>query len=305
MKSARTLSPAKLNLGLEILGKRPDGFHEIRTIMQAISLADEISVTAAPTNSIESSDSSLENDDNLALRAASLWTDRLDLERRSLAISMIKSIPVAAGLGGASSNAATILMLARSFFGASIADGDLDSAAASLGSDVPFFLHSSAALASGRGEILDPLPPLTGASFVLVTPNVEIPRKTVTMYGRLRSGDFSDGSGIASLATRMNSGKSLESGDLRNAFERPLLDFLPDLEGIPSIMRSLCGHRVGLSGAGPTWYAVVDSPDEAIRLAASLRERLLNVRVETAQALNRRPEIEFFDDRNDVRTSRV
>jgi 4-diphosphocytidyl-2-C-methyl-D-erythritol kinase len=273
--------------------------------MQAISLADQISATTAATNIVQSNDSALENDDNLALRAANLWTERLDPSKRSLAISMQKSIPIAAGLGGASSNAATVLMLARSFFDASVADSDLDSAAASLGSDVPFFLHSTAALASGRGEVLDPLPPLASASFVLVTPKVEIARKTVTMYGQLRLDDFSDGSGIASLAARMAAGKPLESGDLINAFERPLLHLLPDLEGIPSIMRSLCGHGVGLSGAGPTWYAVVDSPDEANRLAASLRERLLNVRVEIAQALTDRPEIEILDDRNDVRTSRV
>ncbi|CAN5412747.1 4-(cytidine 5'-diphospho)-2-C-methyl-D-erythritol kinase [soil metagenome] len=294
MKSARTLSPAKINLGLEILGKRDDGFHEIRTIMQAISLTDQISVTAAATNSIESSDSTLENDDNLALRAATLWTERLDASKRSLAISMRKSIPVAAGLGGASSNAATVLTLARALYAAPVVDSDLDSVAASLGSDVPFFLHSTAALASGRGEMLDPLPPLADATFILVTPNVEIARKTVTMYGQLTPSDFSDGSGIASLAARMVAGNPLESGDLRNAFERPLLHFLPELEGIPSIMRSLCGHRVGLSGAGPTWYAAVNSPDEANRLAASLCERLLNVRVETAQALTLRPEIEFF-----------
>jgi 4-diphosphocytidyl-2-C-methyl-D-erythritol kinase len=305
VKSARTLSPAKINLGLEILRKRDDGFHEIRTIMQSISLADEISVTQAPSNSIESSHSALENEDNLALRAANLWTERLDPEHRSLKISMQKSIPIAAGLGGASSNAAAVLTLARSLFSTAVADDDLDSVAASLGSDVPFFLHSTAALASGRGEALDPLPPLSGAYFVLATPNVEIARKTATMYGQLTPGDFSDGSGIASLAARMHSGESLESGDLQNAFERPLLQFLPDLEGIPSIMRSLCGHRVGLSGAGPTWYAVVDSPDEANKLAASLREHLLNVRVETAQALTRRPEIEFIDDRNDQGTSRV
>lgn len=305
MKSVRTLSPAKVNLGLEILGKRPDGFHEIRTIMQAISLADRISITAAAINSIDSSDSSLENDDNLGLQAATLWTERLDPARRGLSISMQKSIPVAAGLGGASSNAATVLTLARSLFDAPVTDDALDSAAASLGSDVPFFLHSTAALASGRGETLNALPPLDGASFILVTPIVEIARKTVTMYGQLRADDFSDGSGIASLAARMNAGKSLEPGDLGNAFQRPLLHFLPELEGIPSIMRSLCGHLVGLSGAGPTWYAVVDSPDKANRLAASLRERLLNVRVETAQALTRRPEIEFFDDRNDEGTSRV
>lgn len=305
MRCVRTLSPAKLNLGLEILGKRGDGYHEIRTIMQAISLTDIVAVAPSITNTIASSDHALENTDNLALKAAGLWTERLDPERRSLGVSIQKSIPVAAGLGGASSNAATVLMLARALYQADISDAELSAVAAALGSDVPFFLNSTAALASGRGELLTPLPPLAGAHFVLATPDVEIEGKTGTMYGRLSPGDFSDGSAVESLAERIKSENRVEFGDLANTFERPLLKFLPELEGIPTIMRSLCGQRVGLSGAGPTWYAVVDGPDEANMLATSLRERLPSVRVETAQALMSRPEIEFLDDRNDDGTPRV
>lgn len=302
---ARTLSPAKINIGLEILGKREDGYHEIRTVMQAISLADQVSVSASASISLTSDDRSLEYDGNLALKAARLWKDRLDPAHRGLSVSLQKSIPVAAGLGGASSNAATVLLLAESLFKAGIAPGAIFDAAASLGSDVPFFLGSTAALASGRGEQLTPLPALAQARFVLVTPNVEIPRKTVTMYGQLRPEDFSDGTATEELAVRMASGNGPEPSHLRNAFERPLLHFLPELERIPTIMRSFAGQRVGLSGAGPTWYAVVDSLDEANRLAASLRERLPSARVETAQALADRPEIELIDSRNDAGASRV
>ena len=305
MKLARALSPAKLNLGLEILGKRNDGYHEIRTVMQAISLADRVSVSSSTITALQSDDRSLEYDGNLALKAAELWQDRLDSEHRSLSISLEKAIPVAAGLGGASSNAATVLRLADALFRTQIAADALHTAAASLGSDVPFFLGSTAALASGRGEELTPLPPLRAAHFVLVTPDVEIPRKTVTMYGQLRPEDFSDGSTMMVLAERMQAARGPESEHLRNAFERPLLHFLPELERIPTLMRSFAGQRVALSGAGPTWYAVVDSLEEANRLAALLRERLPSARVETAQALTDCPEIELIDDRNDDSVSRV
>lgn len=305
MRIARALSPAKLNIGLEILGKRDDGYHEIRTVMQAISLADRVSISLSPTNRLQSDNRSLEYEGNLALKAAGLWRDRLDPEHRSLSIALEKAIPVAAGLGGASSNAATVLLLANALFGARFDPAAMSSAATSLGSDVPFFLGSTAALAFGRGEELTPLPSLRAAHFVLVTPDVDIPRKTVTMYGRLRPEDFSDGSTMTTLAERMQAGLGPEADHLRNAFERPLLGFLPELERIPTLMRSFAGQRVALSGAGPTWYAVVDSLEEANELAASLREHLPSTRVETARALTDRPEIELIDDRNDDGVSRV
>jgi 4-diphosphocytidyl-2-C-methyl-D-erythritol kinase len=305
MTVARTLSPAKLNLGLEILGKRTDGYHEIRTVMQAISLSDEVSVSASDRHVLCTDVPSLEYDGNLASRAARLWSDQLDPEHRQVSVSLRKSIPIAAGLGGASSNAAAVLLLAKALFGSDITAEALAGAAAKIGSDVPFFLGSTAALASGRGEELAPLPSRMGLQFVLVTPEVEIPRKTVAMYGRLRPEDFSDGSTVQGLATRISSGFGPEPEHLRNAFERPLLGFLPELERIPTIMRSFAGQRVALSGAGPTWYAVVDSFEEANQLAASLRERLPSARVETARALTDRPEIEFIDDRNDPGVPRV
>jgi 4-diphosphocytidyl-2-C-methyl-D-erythritol kinase len=302
---ARTLSPGKINLGLEILGKRTDGYHEIRTVMQAISLSDEVGISLNDRHSLHGNVPSLDYDGNLASRAARLWSEQLDPEHRQIGVSLRKSIPIAAGLGGASSNAAAVLLLADTLFGTNVGAETLASAAATLGSDVPFFLGSTAALASGRGEMLTPLPALSGLHFVLATPDVEIPRKTVAMYGRLKPGDFSDGSSVQALAAGMTSGFSPEAEHLRNAFERPLLEFLPELERIPTLMRSFAGQRVALSGAGPTWYAVVDSFEEATRLAAKLRERLPSARVETAQALTDRPEIEFIDDRNDPGASRV
>lgn len=305
MTIARTLSPAKINLGLEILGKRADGYHEIRTVMQAISLADEITLSSGPVISLRSDVRSLEFQGNLALTAARFWQEQLDPEHRPVSVSLRKSIPIAAGLGGASSNAATVLLLANALFGAEVAPEALHNAAASLGSDVPFFLGSITALASGRGEELTPLPSLRDAFFVLVTPGVDIPRKTVTLYGQLRQEDFSDGSRMTSLVERLRTGSGIDSGHLRNAFERPLLHFLPELERIPALMRSFAGQRVGLSGAGPTWYAVVDSLEEANMLAALVRERVPSARVETAQALTDRPEIELIDDRNDDGVSRV
>jgi 4-diphosphocytidyl-2-C-methyl-D-erythritol kinase len=301
---ARTLSPAKLNLGLEILGKRADGFHEIRTVMQAISLCDELTIVPSSRNRIRSSQRGLSHPGNLAVKAADLWRDSLDPQRRAMAITLRKSIPVAAGLGGASSNAATLLRLASQLFGA-VEPARLHDAAAALGSDVPFFLASTTAIARGRGELLESLPPVADLGFVLVTPKIDIPRKTATMYGLLNADDFSDGSATETFATRIRAGKGVEAGDLHNSFARPLLQYAPDLERIPTIMRSFAGQRVGLSGAGPTWYAVVDGLEEARDLAERLRAALPATRVETAQALADLPAIELLDDRNDDGSPRV
>ncbi len=304
MTSARASSPAKINLGLEILGKRDDGFHEIRTVMQAISLCDEIVVAHASRNRLRCDVRGMNHPGNLALQAADLWRDQLDPSHRAMSVLLKKTIPVAAGLGGASSNAATTLRLANHLFGPADS-ARIHTAAASLGSDVPFFLASTTAIARGRGELLESLPSLRDTTFVLVTPRIEIPRKTATMYGLLRAEDFSDGSATEAFAERLRTGNGLESGDLHNTFAGPLLKLAPELERIPTIMRSFAGQRVGLSGAGPTWYAVVDGLEEAGDIAAKLREALPATRVETAQALADLPVIELIANRNDDGPPRV
>jgi 4-diphosphocytidyl-2-C-methyl-D-erythritol kinase len=114
--TVRLLSPAKINLGLEILGKRPDGFHEVRTILHAVSLFDELDASASTRQRLTINDPRLDHSENLAVRAAHLWSEEIDPRHRSLDLRLTKRIPAAAGLGGASSNAAGVLMIANALY---------------------------------------------------------------------------------------------------------------------------------------------------------------------------------------------
>ncbi len=268
-----TFAPAKLNLGLEILGKRRDGYHDLVTIFVAVRPEDEVALEAADRVALVVDDPALAGDDNLALRALLMLADHAEIAPNA-AVSLRKRIPAAAGLGGASSDAAAVLLLARDRWQLPIPDADLADLAAALGSDVPFFLRGGCALATGRGEVLSPLPPPRDAWFVIVSPAVDIPRKTATLYGTLRPDDFSDGSRVREQSGRIADGLDLGPVLLGNAFERPLYALRPDLADLPPLMRRLGAPAVALSGAGPTHYAVLDDPDAAAALAARLRDAL-------------------------------
>lgn len=175
----RLSAPAKVNLTFEALGRRADGYHEVRTVLHAISLADEIAFAPADELSLaveppeegafSSAASDLAGDDNLVLRAARLLRREAGV-KAGAAIRLRKRIPVAAGLGGGSSDAATTLRGLRRLWRLDLDADALRELAAQLGSDVPFFVTGGAALAEGRGERLTPLPPAQGNVVVMSPP---------------------------------------------------------------------------------------------------------------------------------------
>lgn len=294
MTIARLEAPAKLNLGLELLGKRSDGYHEIRTVMQAISLADTISATLSPSASMTIDRDDLPIEKNLVTLALAEWCHAAENLEPQLALAVSKRIPAAAGLGGASSDAAATLRLAQALLGAKLDREQLLRVAQQLGSDVPFFLGGATALASGRGELLQPLPPISPCWFVLVTPDVPIRRKTASMYGNLIAEDFSDGSNLDALADAINLGTQPEAWQLTNTFERVLLRIRPDLSAIPDAMRTFGANRVSLTGAGPTWYAMVDGPDRAAALAGEMQGRFPSSIVHVATPRDAMPAVDMI-----------
>ena len=175
----RLSAPAKVNLTFEALGRRADGYHEVRTVLHAISLADEIAFAPADDLrfAVESPDAGARSsaasapagDDNLVLRAARLLRREAGV-KAGATIRLRKRIPVAAGLGGGSSDAATTLRGLRRLWGLDLDADALRELAAQLGSDVPFFVTGGAALAEGRGERLTPLPPAQGGVVVMASP---------------------------------------------------------------------------------------------------------------------------------------
>jgi 4-diphosphocytidyl-2-C-methyl-D-erythritol kinase len=143
-----------------------------------------------------------------------------------------------------------------------------------LGSDVPFFLRGGTALATGRGERLEPLPTPGGVWFVVVSPNVTIPRKTATLYAALGPRDFSGGAATRELARRLREGKGLDPGLLVNAFGRALVEMRPEVAAVPAAMRRAGAPFVALTGAGPSHWTALPEPEAARAMAASLRDEL-------------------------------
>jgi 4-diphosphocytidyl-2-C-methyl-D-erythritol kinase len=268
-------APAKLNLGLEVIGRRDDGFHEIATIFLTIDLSDRLTLSPSPDLELSCDDGALAGNDNLALRALRLLRDETD-HPGAAGLDLTKRIPAAAGLGGASSDAAAALLAARELWHLDFSDARLHELAARLGSDVPFLLRGGCAVGRGRGDLLEPLPIPAPASlcFVVVVPDVRIPAKTSSLYARLSPEDFSDGSLIAAQAARLRSGLALDATLLRNAFARPLYAIAPELAALPDIMRDTGAASVAISGAGPAHYTMVTEAHRAEQIAARLQERL-------------------------------
>lgn len=268
-------APAKLNLGLEVLGRRDDGYHDLATIFLAVDLCDVVTLTRSDRLDVRCSDSRLEGEANLVWQALRLLQREIGIASGARVVVQ-KQIPDAAGLGGASSDAAAALLGARELWQLAIPDNRLAMLAGTLGSDVPFFLLGGCALGRGRGELLEPLPFPTGMWFVIVVPPVHLPRKTATLYAALRPEDFSPGDRISAQARRLRSGQALDPALLGNAFCRPLLDLAPALRSLPDAMTRAGAPLVALSGAGPAHYSVVDDPGHAARIAANLRAEMGN-----------------------------
>jgi 4-diphosphocytidyl-2-C-methyl-D-erythritol kinase len=268
-------APAKLNLGLEVIGRRDDGFHEIATIFLIIDLYDRLTLSPADDLRLTCDDDSLAGEDNLALRALRLLRDETS-HPGAAHVHLSKRIPAAAGLGGASSDAAAALLGGRELWPLDVSDARLHDLAARLGSDVPFFLRGGCAIGRGRGDLLEPVPLPAHASlwFVIAVPDLRIPAKTASLYARLSEADFSDGSRIAAQATRLRSGLPPDVTLLGNGFARPLYAMAPELAALPDIMRDAGAESVAISGAGPAHYAVVTDEAQAEVVATRLRERL-------------------------------
>lgn len=248
------VAPAKVNLGLEVVGRRADGYHELVSVLQAVSLFDRFEWTATGAPFEYTGPAGVRLADDLVGRALALapdhdlWTGRL---------RVVKRIPMAAGLGGGSSDAALALRLALP--GAS--GDELHAHAARLGADVPFFLRGGTMLASGTGTTLVRRTTLV-LWFVLVTPDIQIPDKTRTLYRGLVPSDFSNGETVRSFSGTLGDTRSMP-----NAFTRQLLDDARVRYAYDCLGRA-GGELVSISGAGPTVYVAVEHYADAARIAS-------------------------------------
>jgi 4-diphosphocytidyl-2-C-methyl-D-erythritol kinase len=273
MTTVHALAAAKVNLGLEVLGKRADGYHNIATVMQTVSVFDRLSFAPTEGTILGVSDPALAGDDNLVLQVARLFRGHTE-GFRGASIALKKRIPAAAGLGGASSDAAATLVGLAHLARGEHSTAALVDLAEQAGSDVPFLLGGGTVLAEGRGERLRPLRSLTGVWFVIVTPAVAIPRKTATLYSALSAADFGQGEMVKRLAATIEAGLPIDPDLLGNAFRRPLLALRPELVEVERAVEAAGAPFVAVSGSGPSMFTIVAEVGQARLIARNLRQLL-------------------------------
>lgn len=260
---------AKVNLVLEVLGKRSDGYHELVTLLQLVDLSDRLIFEEDHALTLSISDPRLPTDEqNLVVRSARLLLDAAKISRGAR-ITLDKRIPVAAGLGGGSSDAAATLWGLNRLWELRWPAARLLELAKELGMDVPFFLLGGRALATGRGEILKPLPSSPSLALVLVNPT--FPLSTREVYERVPPDLTDDGSRaqkmVAALATRS---ASRVAASLYNSLETVVEPAYPVITRIKSALLAAGALGAVMSGSGPTVVGVARSPDRARQIRARL-----------------------------------
>lgn len=249
---------AKVNLTLDVSGRRADGYHELTTVMQTVDLCDTLCLRESGTEGVQivCSQPALSTVHNLAVRAAQLVLHRLQI-RRGVVIELDKRIPVAAGLGGGSSDAAAVLLAMQQWWHVPLSPDELQEMAASLGSDVPFFLHGGLALCEGRGERVRPLAPYWPAGWrwlVLVTPPLAL--STAEVFARLPASDFSDGAHSRAVCSALLARREPSGQDLQNDLQRSVLERYPAVAQAHNGLLAAGAPLVRLSGSGPTLFAL-------------------------------------------------
>ena len=272
MSSVLTVqTPAKINPVLEVLRKRDDGYHELALVFQAIGVHDELSF--APGHGVQLTlagpHSTLAVDDsNLVVKAARLFLSETGDHRHGVHITLKKKIPVAAGLGGGSSDAAATLRGLNWFFKTGFPEDKLHALAAQLGSDVPFFLAGGSALGTGRGEKITPWPAGPEIPLVVVKPEEGLSTPAVYQSGKavMTSGDKAK-----AFASVLQGGRLEEvAKGLYNGLEAAALALMPEIDVIKKQLLDAGALGALVSGSGPTVFALAGSKAKAEEIAWKL-----------------------------------
>jgi 4-diphosphocytidyl-2-C-methyl-D-erythritol kinase len=258
---------AKINLTLEVLGRRADGYHEIRSVMRALALHDTLHIEPAPAVKVQCDLQELEGPGNLAFRAAQVLREATGY-RGGARIAIAKSIPVAAGLGGGSSDAAAALDGLNRLWGTGLSRDDLAALAARLGSDVAFFLFGGTALASGRGERIRPLPVQADCPVLLVRPPLAV--STAAVYTAVGPHDYTDGSASERFAA-LPPGAPPRDWPLVNGLQAITCRLYPEVAEVLAAIDSWGALRSLMCGSGAACFGLFESEREAQCAATKAR----------------------------------
>ena len=279
----------KINLGLDVLGRRPNGYHDVRMVMQTVYLYDQILLEKTDKEGI-----SLEtnlfylpvNENNLAYRAAKMLIDEFAI-KEGVHISLEKHIPVAAGMAGGSSNAAAVLYGMNRLFQLGLTDQELMDRGVQLGADVPYCIMRGTVLAEGIGEKLTPLPAMPKCHVLLAKPPISV--STHKVYEKLDAQKVTKHPDIDGILL------GLQTGDLKkitssmgNVLENVTITEYPQIESIKDVMKEEGALNAMMSGSGPTVFGIYDDKMLARRAAARIREEQLAKQVHVTTMHNAR-----------------
>lgn len=266
----------KINLGLDVLGRRPNGYHDVRMVMQTVYLYDQILLEKTDKEGISLKTNLFYlpvNENNLAYRAAKMLIDEFTI-KEGVHISLEKHIPVAAGMAGGSSNAVAVLYGMNRLFQLGLTDQELMERGVKLGADVPYCIMRGTVLAEGIGEELTPLPAMPKCHVLLAKPPISV--STQKVYEKLDAQEVTEHPDIDGILL------GLQTGDLKkitssmgNVLENVTITEYPQIERIKDVMKEEGALNAMMSGSGPTVFGIYDDKMLARRAAARIREEQL------------------------------
>lgn len=267
----------KINLGLDILGRRENGYHDVKMVMQTVYLYDRVILEKKKKQGIEIS-ANLNflpvNENNIAYKAADLLMKEFDI-REGIHIELEKHIPVAAGMAGGSSNAAAVLFGMNRMFSLGLSEEDLKERGVTLGADVPYCIMRGTVLAEGIGEILTPLSPMPKCHILIAKPPLSASTKVVyEKFDALENIEHPDIDGIITGLDAQDVGKIASS--MGNVLEQVMLTEYPVLKEMKKTMVEAGALNAMMSGSGPTVFGIFEERKKAKAAAALIRERRLS-----------------------------
>lgn len=289
MEKLMLKSLGKINLGLDVLGRRENGYHDVRMVMQTVYLYDQITLTKTkkPGIALETNLFFLPVDENnLAYRAAKLLMDEFQV-KEGVHISLEKHIPVAAGMAGGSSNAAAVLFGINRMFSLGLSTEELMERGVTLGADVPYCIMRGTVLAEGIGEELTPLPPMPKCYVLIAKPPISVSTKLV--YEKLDSHEIENHPDIDGILEGLQEANLKKiASRMGNVLEKVTIEEYPVIAKIKDMMKEHGALNAMMSGSGPTVFGLFDNKEVARAVADKIRKSKLAKQVYVTNVHNAR-----------------
>ena len=279
----------KINLGLDVLGRRENGYHDVRMVMQTVYLYDQIVITKTKQPGVKAETNLFYlpvDENNLACRAAKMLIDEFNITE-GVHISMDKKIPVSAGMAGGSADAAAVLFGMNRMFSLGLSQKELMERGVKLGADVPYCIMRGTVLAEGIGEILTPLSPMPKCYVLIAKPAISVSTKMV--YEKLDSHKIEDHPDIDGILAGLKAGDLKKvAGSMGNVLERVTVDAYPVIDQIKEMMIKEGALNAMMSGSGPTVFGIFEEKATARKAADAIRDARLTKQVYVTNIHNAR-----------------